>query len=120
MSDRIDAIRARWKAATPGPWALDPSLWSHRDAAAVANAPDDIAYLLDAYRHMVESWQTLEEMADDIGPLDHGAGCQSHFGKPCDCAWAEFRQVLAPVAPDAEPKCTGVWGTCEKHGGKPC
>ena len=28
MSADLNAIKARWAAATPGPWALDPGLWS--------------------------------------------------------------------------------------------
>jgi hypothetical protein len=56
---------------------------------------NDIAYLLDANRHMVESWETLAQMADSVGSSDHGLGCQVHYGQACDCAWAEFLQVLS-------------------------
>lgn len=108
MTDRIEAIRARWEKATPlgWPWDDDTVYLASQDPRkvhAIANAPEDIAYLLDAYRHMVESWQTIEEMADDIGPLDHGAACASHWGKPCDCAWAQLRATLNTSSAEESP-----------------
>lgn len=118
MTDRIEAIRARWEKATPGPWALDPSLWSppgwdddmhyrrvvhgepnkvsgireplfstngapdgtvqsrqnHRDAAAVAAAPEDVAWLLSE----------VDRLRIQLDRLT-------------------LRFMGAPVAPDAEP-----------------
>jgi hypothetical protein len=70
MNDRINEIRARLQAATPGPWKIDPddptkfeSIVSTADdrpwgwvevarsigpdAKLIANAPEDIAYLLE-------------------------------------------------------------------------
>lgn len=60
MSDRIAAIQARLDAATPGPWVI--RFATHEDtaqrfvagnnpanAALIANAPEDLAYLLDAH-----------------------------------------------------------------------
>ena len=86
MSDRLDEIRARLGAATPGPWearskfsgkssavvspAGDAELgnwmvaegvfWSS-NADFIAHAPTDIRYLLDAYNHSGETIKAYSE-----------------------------------------------------------
>lgn len=83
MNDHIAEIDARWQRATPGPWKAAEqthdewvgiqddfsalgSMVKPADADAVAHAHADIAYLLDALRHMIESWQTAENAIDAI------------------------------------------------------
>jgi len=67
VSDRLDEIRARWAAATPGPWEarVHEGLWAichphgwimdgcdsiprgdGPDAVAIAAAPEDVAWLV--------------------------------------------------------------------------
>lgn len=100
MSDRIEAIRARWDA--------DPS----------NTYPSDVGTLLDAYRHMVESWETLEDVKAEA--LEHAADeanrrREKYLESPSlsmdwvagwhaavDDVTATLR-ALAPAAPDAEP-----------------
>lgn len=85
MTDRIEAIRARWAKATPGPWAWEPDGergWTGlyqpvsddvvlfglgpincgaSDRDALAAAPEDIAYLLAVV-------EAARAMADHIRP----------------------------------------------------
>lgn len=77
MNDRLDEIKARLKAATPGPWILKrvrecgDDLWldtlcsaktkeqGDNDVALLAHAPSDLAYLLSA----LESAEKVVEAA---------------------------------------------------------
>ena len=79
--ERIKEIRERLGAATPGPWSvLDLSdetgtdytvegsdvqigpVWALADAAFIANAPADIAYLLEQVERLERAFRDLESM----------------------------------------------------------
>lgn len=92
-SERIQAIRERLRAATPGPWKIDdqyresskdavtlsPGYWfspghyprcleiergegfAIKDAELIANAPDDLEYLLTALGVAVERLEKLRD-----------------------------------------------------------
>ena len=91
--ERLDAITARLDAATPGPWKvrecppctergrLEVNIWDepgnllitnwcdddefHRpDAEFIANAPADVAYLLDLARKQAAALEAVRELAD--------------------------------------------------------
>ena len=84
MTDRIDEIRARCDAATPGPWELDQDVW-HGDeciaeinrpanAAFIAHSRDDIPYLLseidlltEAHEAMLRDLQTRSAQVAALG-----------------------------------------------------
>lgn len=73
MGDAIDEIKARWVAATPGPWHHTPRSGhparlvvlapSAADIAAIAAAPSDVATLLaeiDRLRKVEEAARAIE------------------------------------------------------------
>lgn len=87
MNDRIAEIDARWQNATPGPWRAAEQthgLWvgiqdnfsalgsmvGPSDADAVAHAREDVPYLLDALRHMFDSFKTGEYAIDALDRVE--------------------------------------------------
>lgn len=79
----LEEIEARWKAATPGPWAYDSddsAIWNKAgnclviystehepDGRAIAAAPTDIACLLDRVRKERESHnESIAQMHDEL------------------------------------------------------
>ena len=77
--ERLDAITARLEAATPGPWEVStgmadramiifPDNYSfkmngHPDAEFIANAPTDVAYLLDLARKQAAAQEAVRDLA---------------------------------------------------------
>jgi hypothetical protein len=122
---RIEEIRARLTAATPGKWRDKPSVHGNRyryvnigkdeayttleleatDARLIANAPADLAFLLDrveklesALRQAEETWR-LTERPTHIDPV-HGArveelGDAIGYGALMSSASASWRKRLA-------------------------
>ena len=76
MSDRLDAIRARLEAATPGPWerndqhtkqrgiagplGLCATAWEDGDAEFIAHAPGDVAWLLARVEELTDRVLLME------------------------------------------------------------
>lgn len=72
MDERLQAIKERLAAATPGPWREGDGIWSDSanvlvvtdaegpDTTFIANAPSDIAYLL-----------SLLDLADKARSVEH-------------------------------------------------
>lgn len=110
MPNRIEEIKARWAAATPGPWVDMPpegdsgflvygpdpkgtpiAATTHvKDLLAIANAPEDIRWLVER--------------------LEAGRPCDPSGGNGCPTlaeAQAEIRRlesvISGPVRPDEEP-----------------
>lgn len=94
MSDRLDAIRARLEAATPGPWerndqhtkqhgiagplGLHATAWEDRDAEFIAHARADVAWLLDKV-------ERLESERDAWKLEAQGCACSARRVADCKC-----------------------------------
>lgn len=109
----LEEIEARWKAATPGPWAYDDedsSVWNGAgnslivytiedvDAArAIAAAPTDIAYLLDRVRKLerAHAWFVDHFNASEKWSQCEVCGADEDFGGVHDdvCQYVKARDL---------------------------
>lgn len=112
--DRIDEIRARLAAATPGKWKhnedatvvgvlwtqvvcrlsdrFDDDLANHAaNAALITNAPADLAYLLEEVERLVHERAALQKRAEQAEArcADWVAGCRKE--NRCDAVWRQGR-----------------------------
>jgi hypothetical protein len=117
MTDRISEIRARLEGVTPGPWrAPFPSYviggFGHgkvcqldgvyvknpndrADATFIANAPADIAYLLDRVEALEE---VFEATAYYLRAVDiYRKGCKEHGIPLREYDYEVFRDLAAPA-----------------------
>lgn len=133
MSADLNAIKARWAAATPGPWEVkvdyldtvtgeggdpyisaplmevvaDVSDSDDANAEAIAHAPEDIAALIQALEEAVTRIDEIEKWATD------------HFGDstefPTDLAFAFWGMPSAADLEVDEDECIDDTDLCE-HG----
>lgn len=117
----VEEIEARWKAATPGVWQLDPHvdigfdiIWGeeivaevhNRDnAKAIVRAPTDIAYLLDLVRKLERAHAWFVENTELAGRPSEGGDGRCVCGTEQDwcteynvthnegCEWVKARRL---------------------------
>lgn len=124
MTDRIEAIRARWKAANRLGWPWDDDTLSlgtsdEPKVKAIAHAPEDVAWLLAEVKEARDDAAHFEAEYDDaVADLVRVAALATNWERLaatamdpevrewCTAAASSVRAALTPVVPDAEP---GEW-----------
>lgn len=130
MSDRVQEIRDRLDAATPGPWRVLEDDWDgyavadrsqgigtayiasemqqghdegKSDAAFIANAPDDVAWLLDELAKYKRGGKTLGEMVDQLtqDQLD-ATGLHDLIDEDGDGPWDDVHEALMALRPERD------------------
>ena len=69
MTDRLEEIRSRAEAATPGPWEIGVTYNHGRNATFIAHAREDIPYLLAEVERLQKDLHPHHAVYDTTCPL---------------------------------------------------